>query len=257
MNKKEKMLQFWSERAKEYQDDLRANTNDVWIREIEIRYVNRVLSQNFYPNVMDFGCANGYSSIRIAKANPTSSFLGIDINQDMLNIAGNSLEKENISNLKFKNMDVTSTLSETKFDLIYAVRAIQNLESFEAQKTIFDSLFRILNENGIFLYIESYEQGYKILNEDRVKMGLSPLPIHEHLTLLTDEFDSYVAGKMQFVKSDSLSSSYYLATRVLYSYIAKMSGEPIDYNHPIHQVAAIIPQIGEYGPQKASVYQKL
>lgn len=256
MNKKEKMLQFWSERALAYQEDSRANTNDIWIREIEIRYINQILKQNSYHNVMDFGCANGYSTIRIAKENPEINFSGIDINQDMLTIAGNLLKKNNLSNLEFKNMNVSNEFSERKFDLIYTIRAIQNIESIEAQKTICDRLYDILNDNGIFVYIESYEKGYKTLNDDRVKMGLTPLPVHEHLTLLTDEFDRYVASKMKFIKSDSLSSSYYLVTRLLYSYIAKMSDEPIDYNHPIHQVGAIIPQIGEYGPQKASIYQK-
>lgn len=257
VSKKEKMLQFWSERALEYQEDLRANTNDIWIREIEIRYINQALKQNSYKTIMDFGCANGYSTIRIAKENPEIQFLGIDINQDMLNIASTLLNKSNVSNLEFKNMDITNGLNKEKFDLIYTIRAIQNIESFESQKIIFDSLYRLLNKKGILIYIESYAKGYQTLNEDRIKMGLNPLPIHEHLTLLTEEFDHYVASKMKFIKSDSLSSSYYLATRLLYSYIAKMSGEPIDYNHPIHQVAAIIPQIGEYGPQKASMYRKM
>lgn len=257
MDKKAKMMQFWSKRALEYQEDLRANINDIWIREIEIRYINQFLKQNSYKSIMDFGCANGYSSTRIAKENPESSFLGIDINQDMLNIANTLLTKNKISNLEFKNMDVTKESCDRKFSFIYTIRAIQNIESFEAQKAIFDCLYNMLNKYGIFLYIESYEQGYKILNEDRVKLGLNPLPLHEHLTLLTDEFDNYVARRMKFIKSDSLSSSYYLVTRLLYSYIAKMSSEPIDYNHPIHQVGAIMPQIGEYGPQKASIYQKI
>jgi hypothetical protein len=52
------------------------------------------------------------------------------------------------------------------------------------------------------------------------------------------------------------SSSYYLVTRLLYSYIAMKNGEAIDYNHPIHQVGAILPQVGEYGPEQAGFYRK-
>ena len=62
--------------------------------------------------------------------------------------------------------------------------------------------------------------------------------------------------EMTAISNDSLSSSYYLITRLLYSHIAKINGEPIDYNHPIHQVAAMIPQIGEYGPQRATLYRR-
>ena len=57
------------------------------------------------------------------------------------------------------------------------------------------------------------------------------------------------------MQKDALSSSYYLITRLLYSFIAKTNDEPIDYNHPIHQVAAIVPQVGEYGPQRACLYK--
>lgn len=257
MNKKDKMLKFWSDRALKYEEDLRSNTNDIWIREIEIKYVNTALKQRSYNNILDFGCANGYSTIRIAKENLKSNFLGADINQDMLNNANSMLKKEKVANVEFKNIDILKINPEKKFDFIYTIRAIQNVESLEIQKAIFDRLYNMLNNNGVFLYIESYELGYKIINEDRVKMGLTPLPIHEHLTLLTPEFDNHVANKMKLIKSDSLSSSYYLATRLLYSYIAKLNNESIDYNHPIHQVAALIPQIGEYGPQKASIFQKI
>jgi predicted O-methyltransferase YrrM len=76
MNKKDKMLKFWSDRALKYEEDLRSNTNDIWIREIEIKYVNTALKQRSYNNILDFGCANGYSTIRIAKENLKSNFLG-------------------------------------------------------------------------------------------------------------------------------------------------------------------------------------
>jgi hypothetical protein len=95
------------------------------------------------------------------------------------------------------------------------------------------------------------------MNQDRVKMGLEPLPIHSHLTLLTNDFDSFASAKVKLVSRESLSSSYYLITRLLYSYIAKMNHEPIDYNHPIHQVAAMVPQIGDYGPQRAVLCRKV
>jgi hypothetical protein len=124
------------------------------------------------------------------------------------------------------------------------------------QKKIFDKLHELIEPGGSLLYVESYAGGYAQINEDRVRLGLTPLPIHSHLTLLTDEFDEHVAARMELVREDYLSSSYYLMTRLLYSYIAKMNGEPIDYNHPIHQVASMVPQVGDYGVQKARLYRK-
>lgn len=254
--KKDKMLTFWSERARLYAGDPRANTNDIWLREVEIAYVDKILRGNAYRDILDFGCANGYSTSRLAKCNLQSRFMGVDINSEMIEVAKANSDKESSPNLDFRKLDVLQDTITEKYDLIYAIRVFQNIESLEMQKKVLDRLYELMKPNGMFLYVESYLDGYTRLNEDREKMGLTPLPIHEHLTLLTDEFDRHVSSKMKLIRRDSLSSSYYLATRLLYSYIAKMNNEPIDYNHPIHQVAAMIPQIGDYGPQNASLYQK-
>ena len=254
--KKDKMLTFWSERARLYAGDPRANTNDIWLREVELGYVDKILQADSYGEILDFGCANGYSTRRLAKSHLQSRFMGVDINPDMIDVAKANSEQGTAPNLDFRKLDVLQDAITEKYDLIYAIRVFQNIESLEMQKKVLNRLYDLLKPNGTLLYIESYLDGYTRLNEDREKMGLTPLPIHEHLTLLTDEFDSHVASKMKLIRRDSLSSSYYLATRLLYSYIAKMNNEPIDYNHPIHQVAAMIPQIGDYGPQNASLYRK-
>lgn len=255
-SKSHKMAEFWSERARLYGHDPRANTNDIWLREIEINYVNRVIQENQIATVMDFGCANGYSTHRLAKLHSRTRFTGVDINPEMIAAAGARLGSEPLANVAFRLCDIRADEPVERFDLIYAVRVFQNMEDLSTQKNNFDVLEGLLVSGGMLLCIESYLDGYIQLNNDRTAMGLPPLPIHAHLTLLTDDFDEYASNKMQLVRKDHLSSSYYLVTRLLYSYIAKINCEPIDYNHPIHQVAALIPQIGEYGPQRASLYRK-
>jgi SAM-dependent methyltransferase len=256
-DKKDRMLAFWSQRAKEYQSDPRANTNDVWLREIEISYIDKIIQSNSCRRILDFGCANGYSTQRLGKSHPEACFLGVDINPDMIATAENYFRQESSPNLRFRRLDVLAdTVGET-FDFIFAVRVFQNIENVETQKAVFTKLCELLDRDGSLLYIESYRDGYATMNQDRVKMGLEPLPIHPHLTLLTDDFDSFASNKVKLVSRESLSSSYYLITRLLYSYIAKMNHEPIDYNHPIHQVAAMVPQIGDYGPQRAVLYRKV
>jgi SAM-dependent methyltransferase len=255
-NKKEAMIGFWSERARQFQADPRANTNDIWLREVEINYTQQVFQTHKFSRALDFGCANGYTTTRLAKMNSAVTFMGVDINPDMIRVASSFPESEGLPKLSFRQVDVLTEKFDQQFDFIYAIRVFQNIETEEKQKQVFDKLFDRLSSGGRFLYVESYADGYGRLNEDRVTMGLTPLPIHPHLTLLTDSFDAHVEKHLTLVKRDYLSSSYYLITRLLYSYIAKMNGEEIDYNHPIHQVAAIVPQVGDYGPQIASLFRK-
>jgi SAM-dependent methyltransferase len=255
-SKKNKMAAFWSERAKLYGGDPRANSNDVWLREIEIAYVDRIIKDHQFHTVLDFGCANGFSTARLAQLHGGLRFIGIDLNPDMIAAAQARCQTGMTKNVEFRLLDLQKDAIIERFHFIYAIRVFQNMENAQTQKKTFDALQNLLVDGGLLLLVESYVDGYTRLNADRVNLGLAPLPIHEHLTLLTDEFDQYACGKMRLISKQSLSSSYYLVTRVLYSCIAKMSNEPIDYNHPIHQIGSLIPQIGDYGPQRANLYQK-
>lgn len=256
-DKKQQMVEFWSERAKQYGTDPRANTNDIWLREIEIRYIDGAIKECAPADVLDFGCANGFTSARLARLNPNARITGIDMNADMIAVGQKHARDNKIETLDFQCIDILSAELGKTFDFIFAVRVFQNIQSAELQKKAADVLASLLRPGGTILYIESYVDGYTRLNNDRVAIGLPPLPIHPHLTLLTDAFDNHVGSKLKLVRRDAVSSSYYYSTRLLYSQIAHLSGEAIDYNHPIHQVAAQLPQVGDFGPQRACVFRKI
>jgi SAM-dependent methyltransferase len=256
-SKRESMLAFWSDRVNRFASDPRSNTNDVWLREVEIRCVNSVLNNHNCTTILDFGCANGYTTMRLAELNPERKFLGVDINRDMIQAANEALGAQPAQNVRFRQHDVLAARLDRHFDCIYAIRVFQNIESPDMQRAVFDKLEAHLRPGGVFYYIESYADGYARLNRDREALGLALLPIHTHLTLLTDDFDAHVSKRLDLVERSWPSSSYYLVTRLVYSYIAKVNNEPIDYNHPLHQVASMIPQVGDYGPQRAALYRKL
>ena len=94
----------------------------------------------------------------------------------MIDVARANSEQESSPNLDFRKLDVLQDAITEKYDLIYAIRVFQNIESLEMQKKVLDRLYDLLKPNGMLLYIESYRDGYTRLNEDRQKMGLTPLP---------------------------------------------------------------------------------
>ena len=254
--KRGKMIDFWSGRARAFGQDPRANTNDVWLREVEIRYVDELIRKHAFRSIVDFGCANGFSTLRLAELHGACAFHGIDINPDMIGVARSWAAEKGLGNAAFSCQDVLSQAVSSGPDFIYAIRVFQNIESEQKQRRVADRLCDALAPGGRLLTIESYTEGYKRLNDDRIAMGLAALPIHEHLTLLGDAFDDHIGRRLNPVSKVSLSSSYYLVTRLLYSALAAESGEPIDYNHAIHRLAAFMPQIGDYGPQRACLYIK-
>lgn len=252
-DKRDDMLAFWSERVARFGVDPKSNTGDVWLREVEIASIERVVTICHPRCVLDFGCANGYTTQRLAADHPEIAFTGVDINGDMIKAARDSRP---LSNLVFRQADVLRDDVGSNYDLIIVIRAFQNVESPEMQIRVFDKLHELLPSRGWLYFIESYASGYDQINRDRAALELPPLPIHPHLTLLTDAFDRHAAGRMELVERGSPSSSYYLITRLAYSKLAKIKNEPIDYDHPLHRIAAVMPQIGEYGPQKSRLLRK-
>lgn len=253
VDKREDMLKFWSDRVNRYGTDPKSNTNDVWLREVEIISTQKVLDLCKPSRVLDFGCANGYTTRRLAEKYPDISFVGIDVNDKMIAAANEvSLPK----NLSFRCGDVLVDDIGRGFDLVMAIRVFQNIETLELQMRVFDRLHDLLALDGSFFFIESYVDGYEQINRDRENIELTPLPIQRHLTLLTEAFDEHVADIMECVERGSPSSVYYLVTRLVYSKLASLNNEAIDYDHPLHRLAAVVPQIGEYGPQRSGLFKK-
>ncbi len=253
MDKQGSMIDFWSRRVREHGSDPESNTPDVWIRPVEIRAVKEMLNRLQPGRVLDFACANGYTTRKLAFDYPAISFVGIDINEEMIKAAN---APPLPANLSFIHGDLFVDDIGSNYDLVICIRAIQNLESLGMQLSVFDRLHDTLAKDGHFFFIESYVDGYERINQDRVDFGLPPLPVQEHLTLLTGEFDEHVAKVMECVERGSPSSSYYLITRIVYTKLAVENNEKIDYNHPLHQLAAKAPPIGEYGPQKSGLFRK-
>lgn len=247
------MLQFWSNRVTQYGEDPKANTNDVWLREVEINAIKKVLDRYKPDRVLDFGCANGYTTRRLAQEYHDVSFVGVDINDNMITVAN---RKPLSANLSFRCENVLEKDMGQNFDLIICIRVFQNIETVELQTSVFDRLSDMLAQDGLFFFIESYTDGYDRINQDRVDMGLPALPIQPHLTLLTEKFDEHVANVLECVERGSPSSTYYLITRLVYSKLAMLNNKAIDYDHPLHRLASIVPQIGSYGPQKSGLFRK-
>jgi SAM-dependent methyltransferase len=253
IDKHKDMLKFWSDRVSRYGTDPKSNTNDVWLREVEIISIRKVLDLYKPSRVLDFGCANGYSTRRLAEKYTDISFVGVDLNENMITAANElSLPK----NLSFRYGDVLVDDMGRDFDLIMAIRVFQNIETLELQMRVFDRLLDLLALDGLFFFIESYADGYEQINRDRENIGLTPLPVQRHLTLLTEAFDEHVANVLDCVERGSPSSVYYLVTRLIYSKLASLNNEVIDYDHPLHRLAAVVPQIGEYGPQRSGLFKK-
>jgi len=246
---------YWDERAKSYQLNPKATTEDYWLRVIEFKKLKEALSRiKNKKEILDIGCGDGYVTIQLAKSFPRSHFLGGDYSEQMINVAKMRAEKEKSKlgkNLNFKLLDVLHLKDQNrKFNVIISDRCLINLPSRSLQKKAISEIAASLTPKGYYLMIENFIEGHRAMNDLRRKLRLKEIPVRWHNTYLDENFvKKEILKYFSVVKKENISSIYYLITRMVYSKICQLEQREPDYDHPIYEIAANLDlSLGNFGP---------
>ena len=262
--KKDKIKEYWDNRANQHGSSTTITTDDTYLRELEVSTIadtfHEILSEK--GKVLDIGCGDGYSTIRLAELMSNIHFHGIDYSDNMIRSAMerlNSLPKLN-DRVKFSLGDVCNlrkACGESIFDVVISDRCLINLESIESQA---DAIFEIadhLREGGYYVAIENFIEGHLNMNGARRSVGLPEIPIRWHnLYFAEGHFIESTTRFFEIVAFKDFSSSYYFATRVIYAKMCQMRGENPDYKHEIHQLAVLLPWVGQFSPIRMVVMRR-
>lgn len=116
------------------------------------KVVNNAIDKK--DKVLDICTGTGTNAIRIAKNKPNAKVAGIDISKDMLRIAKNKVEKEEIDNIKFYCMDASRLkFKDEMFDKISIALVLHEMEDDMAKKLIQEAK-RVLKQNGQIIVTE-------------------------------------------------------------------------------------------------------
>lgn len=261
----EKIREYWEERANKNFLKKTATTDDTHLRDLEISTlidtINQFKSQNIMK-ILDIGCGDGYSTLNIARNFQDYYFCGVDYSETMIKIANENLSSygELKNKVNFLVGDVTrlqDILHHSKFDMIISDRCLINLDSSQIQYDVIGDISNYITNNGFFIAIENFIDGHNNMNNARKKMGLPEIPIRWHNKyFIEDEFIRNSHNYFSEVSIYNFSSSYYFATRVIYSAMCQMRGETPNYNHEIHQLATKLPWTGKFSPIKLIIMRK-
>ena len=263
----DKIKQYWNERARHMGGSTQATTDDLFLRELEIAKLKEKISAISLPHgsaVVDLGCGDGYSTLSIAAAFPTVRFVGIDYSEEMLALAEERrlAEPELLERVSFQLGDMrrlSTSVKADRFEVILSMRSLINLSSCNEQYDVLRQIGEHLKPGGYYFGSENFLQGQKNFNRLRTAMGLPEIPIRWHNHFFDEEeFLAETEKYFDGVIIENFSSSYYLATRVIYSAGCQLRGEQPDYYHPIHRIAGKLPVIGDFSPIKlVSMRRKL
>ena len=253
-----KIKQYWDERAKETEPaSAQATTYDVFLRDLEIAKFKQKISDASLPQgstIVDLGCGDGYATVNIAVAFPSLRFIGVDWSGDMLALAQNRCSDHSglSERISFRQGDMrrlSAALQADKFEVFLTSRSLINLMYSEEQYDVIAQIAKHLKSGGYYFGIENFMQGQRNFNQLRTAMGLPEIPVRWHNHFFDeDEYIARTAEHFDSLMFDSFLSSYYLATRVIYSAACHLVGEEPDYFHPIHRTAGKLPPIGDFCP---------
>ncbi len=257
----DEIRRFWTEQALDHGQSPSASWSDHRAIQLEIAAIGAHLESG--NEVLDVGCANGFSSVQYA-ARRDVHVLGVDYVEEMIASAQKrraALDDDARARIEFRVGDVTRLdLPDAAFDRVVSTRVIINLATWDEQLRGLWECARVLRPNGLLLLSEATIQGWHRLNDLRREWGLEEIPMPSFNAYLDeDRVVEALAPALELARIEDFASSYYVVTRVLKPLLARASDAPIDVADPASELnrwASLLPPAGDYGTQKLFVFHK-
>lgn len=100
--------------------------------------------------VLDLGCGPATQLAMVARLNPETSFIGMDLSSEMLSKASAYAEQQSLTNIDFRQGDIThlSTLADASIDAVMSTVVLHHLPDLAALERTFTEIQRVLKPGG-------------------------------------------------------------------------------------------------------------
>ncbi|MBA4319340.1 MAG: hypothetical protein C0412_13140 [Flavobacterium sp.] len=247
----EKKIAFWNQRALL---DGKGGTNDFIAQQLE----EKALLDNFTKcnTVLDVGCGDG-KVLDLIHSKFNCHAVGIDFSENFINYCKSKYSKKKIQ-FYHGDMQEIDKIITTKFDAIITKRSLINLDTFEAQKAVFQKIINILNPGGKFYMIENIVEGLERLNKLRQLFDLDLIEAPWHNRYLSEN-EIQILSKhpdIELEESINFGSTYYLLSRIVTAKIARNHNEEPRYDSEINLIAKNLPSFGDIGAPNLFIFKK-
>ncbi len=123
-----------------------------------------------YPGdtVVDLGCGPATQLAMVARLNPKTNFIGVDLSASMLEKAQSYIEEQGLKNVEFRKGNITdlSFFDKQSIDAVISTVALHHLPDVEALEKTFSEISRILTKNGgLYLVDFGHLKSEKSIND--------------------------------------------------------------------------------------------
>lgn len=100
--------------------------------------------------VLDLGCGPATQLAMVARLNPLTNFIGMDLSGEMLSKARAYAEQQRLTNIDFRQGDITrlSTLADASIDAVMSTVVLHHLPDLAALECTFAEIKRVLKPGG-------------------------------------------------------------------------------------------------------------
>jgi ubiquinone/menaquinone biosynthesis C-methylase UbiE len=177
---KDFIKEYWNKNAQKFQGSYEASWADIYAINLEIETIGQYIKDG--DNVLDVGCANGYSTLSQWKNNRLKSIVGVDYSNNMIEYA--KINQNNFGlrddNIKFYEGDIRNLeFEDNTFDVVYTTRVLINLSNWEQQKQGISECIRVVKKGGKVILSEAFWEPLVLLNSIRKIVNLKPLVEHD------------------------------------------------------------------------------
>lgn len=132
-----------------------------------------------------------------------------------------------------------------KYDIIVTQRSVMALIDRGQQEELLGQIADHLAPGGVAILSEGTQQGADTLNRMRTRIGVAELDKIWHCMYLDEDM---IRRIFPAARIEDYASQYWLITRVIYPF-----GSTPEHNTALHDLAAELPQQGDYGLVKLIV----
>jgi len=118
--------------------------------------------------VVDLGCGPATQLAMVARLNPETNFIGVDLSSEMLDKARAHIKEQNLNNVEFRQEDISKLTSfpENSIDAVMSTVVLHHLPNVGTLDKTFSQINRILKSGGgLYLVDFGHLKSEKSIND--------------------------------------------------------------------------------------------